>query len=98
MKNIFVALLLLSVALQVPANSGQTETFVFNGSQSTKQLTLRGEKSHVEYETTSVASTCYRSVIAGYHTECRQIAETICPNHYYYNNDEQSSEWQRPLP
>jgi hypothetical protein len=98
MKKILVSVLLLCVALQLPADSGQTETFVFDGSQSTKQLTLRGEKTHVEYETTTSASTCYRSVIAGYRTECRQIAETICPNHYYYDDSELSNEWQRPPP
>src|SRR5687768_11837333 len=98
MKIILIALVLMSVALQVPANSGQTETFVFDGTQMNKQLTLKGEKTHTEYENTTIASTCYRSVIGGYRTECRQIAETICPNHYYYDDSEMTGQWQRPPP
>jgi hypothetical protein len=52
------------------ASTGETKSFLYDGSQESVELLLRGEKTHTEYRVEDLPSTCYRNEVVGYHTVC----------------------------
>lgn len=68
--KMFIGVLALCFSLTGVASTGETKTFIYDGSQDSAELLLRGEKTHTEYKVEDVPSTCYRQEIVGYQTIC----------------------------
>jgi len=68
--KIFLSLCLLVSSLASLASTGESKTFVYDGTQKSTELVLRGEKTHTEYRYESRPATCYRTVLVGYRTIC----------------------------
>jgi len=60
----------LSLSFASLADSGETKTFIYDGSQDAVELLLRGEETHTEYRYEQRRSTCYRTEVVGYRTVC----------------------------
>lgn len=69
MKSL-IGLFALTFAASSLASTGESKSFVFDGSQNSIELVLRGEESHTEYTVEDRRSTCYRTEMAGYRTIC----------------------------
>lgn len=72
--KMILAFLILVMSLSTFASTGETRTFVFDGSQNSVELLLRGEKTHTEYRYEQRPSICYRTEIVGYRTVCHSPA------------------------
>lgn len=68
--KLFIGLLTLAISFSSVASSGETKTFVYDGSQNSIELILRGEKTRTEYRVEQRHSTCYRQQVVGYRTIC----------------------------
>jgi hypothetical protein len=68
--KMLIGLLALSLSLSTLANSGESKTVTFDGSQDLFELTLRGEQTRTEIRVEEVRSTCYRDELIGYRTIC----------------------------
>ncbi|MGE3608492.1 MAG: hypothetical protein AB7I27_02800 [Bacteriovoracaceae bacterium] len=68
--KMFVALYALALSVSSLASSGETKTFVYDGSQSSVELLLRGEKTHTEYTYEPRQTICTRTEVVGYRTVC----------------------------
>lgn len=68
--KLFVGLLSLTLSLASIASSGETKSFIYDGSQNSVELMLRGDKTHTEYRTETYTTTCFRTEIVGYRTIC----------------------------
>jgi hypothetical protein len=80
-KNVFIVLkgvsmkllasvFALSLSFASLADSGETRSFIYDGSQDAVELLLRGEETHTEYRYEQRRSTCYRTEVVGYRTVC----------------------------
>ena len=69
---------ILATSLSVFAENVDLASFVFNGSETTHQLALKGEKTHTEHQYEDIVSTCYETVVTGTHEVCEQFAHEIC--------------------
>jgi hypothetical protein len=58
------------LSLSSTASTGETKTFVYDGSQNSIELILQGEKTHTEYRYEDRRSTCYSTTVVGYRTVC----------------------------
>jgi len=72
MRFVF-GLLIFSLSLVVFADNGETRRFLYDGSQSTFEMLLRGEETHTEYRNEQRNTTCYRTVIVGHSTVCHPL-------------------------
>lgn len=88
--KLLLGLLTLVISLSSFANSGETKTFIYDGSQNSIELILRGQKTHIEYDTVNYDTTCprtetyYRRVCEGGGVQrvCRHTPQgTICTTH-----------------
>lgn len=68
--KMFSGLLFLALSFSSLASSGESKTFVYDGTQSSIQMVLNGEKTHTEYRTDVIQTICYRQEIVGYRTVC----------------------------
>jgi hypothetical protein len=68
--KLLTGLFALMLSMSSFANSGETKTFVYDGSQNSIELILRGEKTHTEYLIEERRTTCFRTEIVGYRTIC----------------------------
>ncbi len=68
--KMFIGLLTIAMSFSSLASSGESKTFTYDGTQSSIQLVLNGEKTHTEYRTETVQSVCYRQEVVGYRTIC----------------------------
>lgn len=68
--KMLMGLLAMTLSVASLANTGETRTINYDGSQNSIELVLRGEQTHTEYRVEDVQSTCYRQEIAGYQTIC----------------------------
>ncbi len=68
--KLFVGFLSLIVSFASIASSGETKSFIYDGSQNSVELILRGDKTHTEYRTETYTTTCFRTEIVGYRTIC----------------------------
>jgi hypothetical protein len=68
--KLFIGLFAFAISLGTWGSSGETKTFVYDGSQSSIELLLKGEKTHTEYRIEDRESICYRTQIVGYRTVC----------------------------
>lgn len=66
----FLGLAVLSLSLSTFANTRDSKTIVYDGSQSYFEISLQTEKTHTEYRMEEVPSTCYEQQISGYTTSC----------------------------
>lgn len=69
--KIFLGVIALICALSAFASTGESRTFIYDGSLDSTELLLKGEKTHTEYRVEDVPSTCYRREVVGYTTVCR---------------------------
>ena len=69
MKILIVFVSLVMSAFSV-ARTPDVKTFVYDGTQSSVELILRGEKTHTEYRYEDYPDTCSRTEMAGYRTVC----------------------------
>lgn len=76
-----VTVLSLAMSLSTLASSGETKTFVYDGSQNSIELLLRGEKTHTEYNYETRQTTCYRTEVVGYRTICSSEMNALPPRH-----------------
>ena len=65
-------LMICFVATTTHASTGETSTFLFDGTLATHLATLQGEKTHTEYYTEEYETTCSREVYEGQGTVCRR--------------------------
>lgn len=68
--KMLIGLLSLAISFSTLASSGETKTFIYDGSTPSVQMILKGEKTHTEYRYEDRWSTCYRTEFAGYRTIC----------------------------
>lgn len=68
--KLFAGLLTLALSFASLASSGESRSFVYDGSQNSVELVLRGEETHTEYRYEDRQSICYRTEIVGYRTVC----------------------------
>jgi hypothetical protein len=68
--KIIVGLFTILISLSVFADSGETRSFLYDGSQSTVEMLLRGEKTHTEYRYERRQTTCSRREVMGHRTVC----------------------------
>jgi hypothetical protein len=68
--KMLVGFLLFALSLSTLASSGETKTFVYDGTQRSIELILRGDKTHTEYRYEDRQSICYRTEIVGWRTIC----------------------------
>lgn len=77
--KMLISLFILVLSFSALADRGETKSFVFDGSQNSVELLLRGTKTHTEYRYEEYRTTCsrtetyYRTVCTpgGYRTVCR---------------------------
>lgn len=65
-----ISLVILIISFSAAANTKQTQTFLYDGSQNSIEMVLKGEKTHVEYRYEDIRTTCSRTEMAGYRTVC----------------------------
>jgi hypothetical protein len=65
-----IALFSLTLSFSTLADTVDTKTFVYDGTQNSVELILNSEKTHTEYRVEDIRTTCYRQEIAGYRTVC----------------------------
>ena len=58
--KMLIGLFVLALSFSSMASSGETKTFVYDGSESSVELLLRGEKTHTEYRYEQQRTICYR--------------------------------------
>jgi hypothetical protein len=68
--KLLVGFLSLIVSFASIASSGETKSFIYDGSQNSVEMILRGDKTHTEYRTETYTTTCFRTEIVGYRTIC----------------------------
>jgi hypothetical protein len=68
--NFLLGLVTLALSMGAFADRGETKRFLFDGSESTVELLLRGEETHTEYRYETRHTTCYRNEVVGYRTVC----------------------------
>lgn len=68
--KMLVSFLAFALSFATLASSGEEKTFVYDGSQNSVELLLRGEKTHTEYRYEDYPDTCSRTEMAGYRTVC----------------------------
>lgn len=59
--KLIIGLLTFTLSAFALASGGETKTFVYDGSQSSVELLLSGEKTHTEYRVEQRRSICYRT-------------------------------------
>lgn len=69
--KMLIGLLAFAMSFATVASTGETKSFVFDGSQNSVELLLRAEKTHTEYRYDQVHTTCYRTEIVGYRRICQ---------------------------
>ena len=67
--KLVLSLAVLSLPLCSMAST-EMRNFVYDGSQSSVEFSMRTEKTHTEYKTEQVPSTCYNREVMGYRTTC----------------------------
>jgi hypothetical protein len=67
--KMLIGLMALVLSFSTLASSGETRTFVYDGSVNSVELLLRGEKTHTEYRYEQHRTICYRT-ITEYRTVC----------------------------
>jgi hypothetical protein len=67
--KMLIGLFVLALSFSSMASSGETKTFVYDGSENSVELLLRGEKTHTEYRYEQERTICYRHVTE-YRTVC----------------------------
>lgn len=77
--KMLICLFTLALCLNVLADSGESKTFIFDGSRTSEELILRGTETHTEYRYENYQTTCTRTV-TDYQTVCSSIPRTICRN------------------
>ncbi len=82
MKFVF-AVLFLSVSFCLTAAS-ESRSIVYNGSQDSFDVLLRGEETHTEYRVEQRRATCSRSVYAGTRTVCSGGRPRSCRSYPVY--------------
>lgn len=87
----FIGFFALVLSAGSMASSGETKTFVYDGSQNSVELILRGEKTHTEYRIEQHRTTCYRTDIVGYRTVCTGGGT-------YYPGPGRPGPYPRPVP
>jgi hypothetical protein len=80
MRTSLLGLVALLFSLSVLANTTDSREFTYAGSRSIEEFVLQAEKTRTEYRTEQVPRTCYRTVLAGYRTECRSVPYRVCHN------------------
>lgn len=73
MKLVLILLFTL-VTTTTHASTGESSTFLFNGTTSEHLVTLKGDKTHTEYYTQEYQTTCSREVYDGMGTVCRRTS------------------------
>lgn len=68
--KMLVGLMSFALSFASIASSGETKSFIYDGTQNGVELLLRGEKTHTEYRYENRQTTCYRTEIIGYRTVC----------------------------
>lgn len=68
--KLFIGLMTLAMSFATIASTGESKTFIYDGTRPSVELILRGEKTHTEYRYENRPSTCYRQEIVGYRTVC----------------------------
>lgn len=88
--KMLIGLFALALSASSMASTGETKTFVYDGSQNSVELLLRGEKTHTEYRIEQHRTTCYRTDIIGY--------RTVCTGGTYYPGPGRPGPHPRPVP
>jgi hypothetical protein len=68
--KMLIGLLSLAISFSTLGSSGETKTFIYDGSAPSVQMILKGEKTHTEYRIEDRRTTCFRTEFAGYRTIC----------------------------
>jgi hypothetical protein len=68
--KMLIGLLTLAISFSTLASSGETKTFMYDGSTPSVQMMLKGEQTHTEYRYEDRWTTCFRTELAGYRTVC----------------------------
>lgn len=76
-----LGLAVLTLSLSSIAST-EMRNFVYDGSQSSVEFSMRTEKTHTEYKTEQVPSTCYSREVSGYTTTCMSNNYRPYPNGY----------------
>jgi hypothetical protein len=70
----FIGFMTVAMSLSSVASTGQSQKFIYDGSQKSVQMNFKTTKTHTEYKTENVPSTCYRQEVVGYSTMCSNQA------------------------
>ena len=68
--KMLAGIMTFALSFSALALSVETKTFVYDGSQSSTELTFKGEQTHTEYRVEDIRTTCTRQEIVGYTTIC----------------------------
>lgn len=68
--KLLTSIFTVALSFSALASSVETKSFIYDGSQNSAEIVLRGEKTHTEYRVEDIRTTCYRQEIAGYSTIC----------------------------
>ena len=77
--KMFTAFFAMAISFASLASSGESRTFVFDGSQNSVEIILRGEKTHTEYRYEQRRTTCTRTEV-DYRTVCDRGGVVVGPN------------------
>lgn len=61
--KMLIGLMTLSLSLASVASSGESKTFIYDGSRNSMELLLKGEKTHTEYRQETRNTICYREEV-----------------------------------
>ncbi|MBC7712354.1 MAG: hypothetical protein H7177_03390 [Rhizobacter sp.] len=77
MKSMMLALALLA-GFSAHASTVDTHTVPLTGASTEENFVMNTIQTRTEYRNETVANTCFRTVPAGYRTECRQEPQVVC--------------------
>lgn len=77
MKKFILALIFVA-GVPALASTKDIKQFVFVGDKVEDSFVLNAQKTHTEYRTDVITTTCYREEFAGYHQVCRTDYRTEC--------------------
>jgi hypothetical protein len=78
--KIFIGLAFFSLSFGLLANADDSRTFVYDGSEDSKEFVIKTAKFHTEERKEEVINTCYKEVVAGHRSIC---SGTSMPGAYY---------------
>lgn len=84
--KMLISLLSVAMSLGALANSVETKTFFYDGSQNSVELLFQGEKTHTEYRYETRQTICYREQYMGNRTTCTGGGNSprYCTSHPVY--------------